>query len=634
MNYRPVLLALFLGGCTDLTLPNSEQSTSALTQGPVTLGLSANVSVIDLGALPARNTSIGRAINSAGDVVGLSYDINGASRPILWANGTLTDVGTPFGSNAADLNGINDIGTIIGNSSNLAFGTGSGAFWVNGTWAGFYYPLPGDNSSSVKDINNLGDVVGYSMNTNQAPAVQHAVLWPNGAPGNPIDIGSLGGALTIANAVDDQGRIVGVADSPTGRHAFLWQNGVMTDLGTLPGGSTSEATGINASGQVVGYSFYGTPTVTHAVLWQQGTITDLHTLPGGANSMAYGINDLGQIVGYSEVAGVYHAVLWQGVLRTDLSVATGLDVSQAVSINNSGQVAGWSCFSAQGCSQPHAMLWTVSALPPPAPNAGGPYTANEGAALTLNGAGSSDPNGGVLTYDWDFGDGTAHGTGVTPVHAYADNGSYSIGLTANGPGGNATATTTATITNVAPTATFSHTPTSVKEGVPFTLALTGATDPSSADVAAGFTYAFNCGSGYGPFVPSSSRSCSTVTFGSRTVSGQVRDKDGGTRTYSATQGVTNRPPVASIVANGPTTISAGGIFKLNATFVDPGTADNPWTVTIAWGNGTTTTTSSTQWTAVLRQRQYANPGTYAVKMTVKDRGSLVGTSNVLSVVVQ
>jgi len=32
--------------------------------------------------------------------------------------------------------------------------------------------------------------------------------------------------------------------------------------------------------------------------------------------------------------------------------------------------------------------------------------------------GSSDPEGGALTYDWDFGDGSAHGTDQSPAHTY------------------------------------------------------------------------------------------------------------------------------------------------------------------------------------------------------------------------
>ena len=57
----------------------------------------------------------------------------------------------------------------------------------------------------------------------------------------------------------------------------------------------------------------------------------------------------------------------------------------------------------------------------------GPYTGMEGSAVTLSGAASSDPDGDVLTYNWDFGDGTT-GTGATPQHTYADNGNYVVTL--------------------------------------------------------------------------------------------------------------------------------------------------------------------------------------------------------------
>ena len=39
-------------------------------------------------------------------------------------------------------------------------------------------------------------------------------------------------------------------------------------------------------------------------------------------------------------------------------------------------------------------------------------------ALNFDGSGSSDPDGTIVAYDWDFGDGTT-GTGATPTHTYA-----------------------------------------------------------------------------------------------------------------------------------------------------------------------------------------------------------------------
>lgn len=80
----------------------------------------------------------------------------------------------------------------------------------------------------------------------------------------------------------------------------------------------------------------------------------------------------------------------------------------------------------------------------------GPYVGIEGSAVTLSAAGSTDPDGDALTYEWSFGDG-AQGTGVAPTHTYADNGNYQVRVIVTDPYGAAdTATTTVTVMNVAP----------------------------------------------------------------------------------------------------------------------------------------------------------------------------------------
>ena len=63
----------------------------------------------------------------------------------------------------------------------------------------------------------------------------------------------------------------------------------------------------------------------------------------------------------------------------------------------------------------------------PIANAGGPYSGFVGVPVMFNGSGSSDPDGGVLTYAWSFGDGNT-GTGATPSHIYAAAGSYPVTL--------------------------------------------------------------------------------------------------------------------------------------------------------------------------------------------------------------
>ncbi|HOG45150.1 MAG TPA: Ig-like domain repeat protein [Anaerolineae bacterium] len=90
----------------------------------------------------------------------------------------------------------------------------------------------------------------------------------------------------------------------------------------------------------------------------------------------------------------------------------------------------------------------------PVANAGGPYSGDEGAAITFDGSGSSDPDPGetaTLRYEWAFGDGTT-GTGQTPAHTYARSGSYIATLTiTDGYGASDSDTAVVTVRNVAPT---------------------------------------------------------------------------------------------------------------------------------------------------------------------------------------
>jgi PKD repeat protein len=48
--------------------------------------------------------------------------------------------------------------------------------------------------------------------------------------------------------------------------------------------------------------------------------------------------------------------------------------------------------------------------------------------VQFNGAGSSDPDGSVVAYEWDFGDGTPVGVGPTPTHSYTAPGTYTVTL--------------------------------------------------------------------------------------------------------------------------------------------------------------------------------------------------------------
>jgi uncharacterized repeat protein (TIGR01451 family) len=94
---------------------------------------------------------------------------------------------------------------------------------------------------------------------------------------------------------------------------------------------------------------------------------------------------------------------------------------------------------------------TVTAVnDPPVSDPNGPYAGTVGEPVQFDGSGSFDPDGTIVAFDWDFGDGTT-GTGATPSHTFAAAGIYTVSLTVTDDGGATdTATTTAEIVELLP----------------------------------------------------------------------------------------------------------------------------------------------------------------------------------------
>ncbi|HSW57756.1 MAG TPA: Ig-like domain-containing protein [Dehalococcoidales bacterium] len=102
----------------------------------------------------------------------------------------------------------------------------------------------------------------------------------------------------------------------------------------------------------------------------------------------------------------------------------------------------------------------------PVAEPGGPYSQDEGKVVSFNASLSFDPDGDIVLYHWDFGDGSA-GSGLTPQHTYIANGSYTVTLTvSDNDGATDSASLEVTINDLAPTASFFWKPEPQYKGTP------------------------------------------------------------------------------------------------------------------------------------------------------------------------
>jgi probable HAF family extracellular repeat protein len=241
-----------------------------------------------------NDRGVAHDINNAGTIVGISG--NGVtSRPTMWVNGTASDLGSLDGTTTSFGRawGINDNGAAVGFTLTAAGGPSKATLWSGGTIVnlGSYSP---SSFSEAFAINDDGIAVGAAVNgtTPGGTSIRRATRWEI-VEGVPVltDLGSLGRTFSEAKDINDLGQIVGFATSISGspQAAWLWDDGVMTDLNTLisadSGWTLLSAEGINDHGDIVGFGIFG--GVTRAFLLTEVPEPSSLAIFGVAASLLY-----------------------------------------------------------------------------------------------------------------------------------------------------------------------------------------------------------------------------------------------------------------------------------------------------------------------------------------------------------
>lgn len=277
------------------------------------------------------------AISPQGAAMASPFGVTGSGMLVGTADAfTYYDSGGGFSPLGFKPTGLTDASVVTGQFLLSMSGGFSGSSYLQGyfyngsSWLSIANPYASDSANAI-GMSSSGALVG---NVAAPDGTSHAIIWKS--DGTWVDLNSLAAGYSNleAVAVTSAGRVVGSADG----RAFVYNGSSVSVLNT-PGATAARAEAISSDNRITGSQYIGSNRrafVTDSL----GVVTDLGTL-GGLNSAGLGVNALGQVVGWSQRAnGTQSAFLYANGAMTDLNALLSVQgswvIQSAIAINQSG----------------------------------------------------------------------------------------------------------------------------------------------------------------------------------------------------------------------------------------------------------------------------------------------------------